>query len=268
MQKKPLVSIVLPVFNAQTHASEAIKSILRQTYSNFELIIIEDASTDKTRKVVREYTDTRVRFLANTDHLGVTKSLNRGLEATKGEYIARMDADDIALPTRLETQVKFLENHPEIGVVGTGVELIDAKGKRIGIKGFDQTHAQLKNTLLRRNPLIHPTVMFRRILIEDYGGYDEVLDGAEDYDLWLRLAKHTYIVNLPDLLLKYRIHQESVSYEYSDRLDTAFIKARWKSIWYYGYPVWHLIFMIKPIVSLFIPVAVKQKLYQLFYGYK
>jgi hypothetical protein len=210
----PKVTVLMPVFNGEPYLSEAIASILGQTFTDFELLIIDDGSTDRSRQIVRSLNDPRVRLLCNDGNLRLIATLNRGLDEAHGMYVARMDADDISLPGRLEAQVAFLDLHPEIGVLGTGIQIIDAfgvPGTEILLPG---NNALIRWNLALRSPLAHPTVMMRRSIIAAIGGYRTEPLHCEDYDLWWRASQVTRIANLPTVLLRLRKHGESVTSQF------------------------------------------------------
>ncbi len=206
------ISIIMPVHNGENYLRPAMESIFGQTLSNFEFIIINDGSTDNTEKVINSYKDRRVILLNNKERIGVSKSLNRAVEISRGEYIARMDADDISLPKRLEKQFIFLENHKEIGVLGSNAYLINSEGKEIGKYIRPDSLVLIKWTALFSNPMIHPSIMARTLILKE-NKYDERLKNGQDYELWSRLifTKNISFVNLNEPLLKYRIHTESVT---------------------------------------------------------
>lgn len=207
---KPEVSIVMPVYNGEKYLKEAIESLLNQTFHNFELIIINDGSTDKSEEIAKSYHDDRIVYISNSVNLGLSKSFNIGVRAARGEYIARMDADDVSIPERLSTQVLFLANNPEIGIVGSAALLIDQDGRKIAKLQRVQNHLEIKWMSLTSTPLIHPSVMARsRVLKEN--PYDESLTNSEDYELWSRLlfTTNTKFANLPKPLLYYRVYKGS-----------------------------------------------------------
>lgn len=204
----PLVSVVMPVYNASSFIEESISSILQQTFSDFEFIIINDGSTDNSRNIISSYTDSRIRIIDNEQNLGVIRSLNKGIELARGKYIARMDADDIALSNRFEKQVAFLESNPDYGLVG-GYMQLHPSGTVVRVPTSDE---ELKATMLFHNPFVHPAVMIRKsILIRHQLTYDESLFAAEDEGLWFRIAQYCKIANLPEVLVKYRVHDQQVS---------------------------------------------------------
>lgn len=219
---KPSISVILPVFNGAFYLNEAISSILQQSYQDFELIIINDGSTDDSGSIIEKYLthDRRIRYFEKKVNSGLIDSLNFGISHAKGEYIARMDADDISLSNRLAFQKKFLDDHQQMGVIGSNVHFINSSGKRISNfinnRTLPKTAQQISWTMCFTNCLIHPTVMFRRELIEREGGYSLSSLHAEDYDLWTRLLKVTHFYNLPQKLLLLRKHDKNVTVVHFD----------------------------------------------------
>lgn len=256
-KKIPLVSVIMSVRNGERYVTYAIESILKQTFTDFEFIIIDDASLDKTKSIVNKYKDPRIRLLINNRKRGLTGSLNKALKIAKGKYIARMDYDDIARKDRFKKQVEFLENNQNIGVLGSFVMLIDENNHLKRIMKFPVRHKAIIRDLMMFNPIRHSTVIFRKNLIIEYGFYDDKLDGAEDYDLWLRLAKYTQLANLNLPLLKYRVHKGSVSEKEEQKVLKAAIKARIKAIIKYNYPVFDFVYVIFPCISYFVPKKLK-----------
>jgi glycosyltransferase involved in cell wall biosynthesis len=207
----PLVSVVLPVYDSETWLEASIASVLGQTLRDLELILIDDGSTDGSARIIERLArcDGRVRVERHATNLGLIPSLNHGLEAAGGRFVARMDADDVCRPDRLARQVEFLEAHPEIFLVGTDAVLIDARGRE-----FDRTWRatapdRIAALLPRRNEITHPTIVFRR---DPSLRYREKMLFTEDYDLYLRLlSRGARLANLPLPLLRYRRHAGSVS---------------------------------------------------------
>ncbi len=230
----PLVSVLMPAYNGEKYVIEAAMSILGQTFTDFELLVIDDGSTDSTRRLLEAVHDPRLRLVSNERNLGLIATLNKGLEIAAGRYIARMDADDISLSERLEKQVQFLEAHPEVHVLGTMVNLIDENGEVFsGLSGYPTLPNDIRRYLLRECCLIHPTVMFRKDTICSVGGYNTGAKHSEDYDLWLRLSHQHVIANLPEKLVSYRIHKNQVSvkniitqHQSAHRCRVAALKAR------------------------------------------
>ena len=202
----PKISVIMPAYNAEKYIKEAIDSILAQTFSDFEFIILDDGSTDGTAEIVRSYSDKRIRFVQNEHNLGIANTLNRGLDLAQGEYIARMDADDISLPERFEKQVSFMDKHPKTAVCATAIQCFGARNEQ---RIFSESASDLNIDLLFGCCFAHPSVMMRA---SDIGnGYDPAFDKMEDYELWCRVAKNHDLASLPEILLKYRIHPGQVT---------------------------------------------------------
>jgi GT2 family glycosyltransferase len=218
MTAVPLVSVVMPVYNGEKYLHEAIESILTQTFRDFEFIVIDDGSTDGTSAILAQYQkmDRRIRVACNPENQGQPASLNKGCHLAKGKYIARMDADDVSLAERLERQVEYIEAHPEIGVLGTWIERIDEKGTRRERLRMPTRPALIGWSLVFGNCIAAPSVMIRRDLVERLGFFRSEARDAEDYDLWARAISVTRIVNLPQILVQYRSHEESVSSRHSE----------------------------------------------------
>jgi glycosyltransferase involved in cell wall biosynthesis len=196
----------MSVYNGERFLREAVDSILDQSFVDFEFVIIDDGSTDATWSIVSSYSDVRLRPIRNDHNLGLPRSLNRGLAVAQGDYIARMDGDDVALPRRLERQAALLDTHPEIGILGTDCHLIDIEGRQQGRLHMPISDLAIRWRSLLGNPFLHPTVMLRRQVLVSHGlTYDEGLETTQDYELWVRLLKHTRGANLGEPLLLYRL---------------------------------------------------------------
>ena len=206
----PLVSVILPVFNGSRYLRQAIDSVLAQTLAEFELLVIDDGSSDDSAQIAMSYSDPRIRVIRKENE-GLSSTLNLGVSMARTELIARMDCDDISKHGRLEKQFRFLSRNPEVVAVGTAATVIDAEGSRICEISRPQSDASLRS-LLPRTPFIHPTVMFRRSAFEKAGGYPIFMrHGGEDAVLFGRMAMVGKLANLPDPLLLYRIHPGAVS---------------------------------------------------------
>ena len=212
MSETPRVSVVMAVRNGVPYLEQAVDSILAQTLTDFEFVIIDDGSTDSTPEILERYqaADHRVRVY-HQENMGLTPSLNRGWARARGAYLARMDSDDIAFPQRLEQQVGFLDRHPEVAVVGSSVMRIDELGREIKWSACPTSHAKIVHALAEYNCFTHPTVMLRKDALAVVGGYREAYRQAQDYDLWLRLAERHQLANLADPLLYYRVYAGQVS---------------------------------------------------------
>lgn len=212
----PKVSVIMPVYNAKKYLNKAIDSILNQTYTDFEFIIIDDASSDGSQEIVKSYSDPRIRFYINEKNMGVAATLNRGIEIARGEYIARMDSDDISLPNRLQEQVDFLDVRHDVGVVGANVEIF-GEGIPTKIHRFPTESKHLKAMLLFSSCFAHPVVMMRKsCLKENQLKYLSDFDGIEDYALWWELGQVCKLGSIDKVLLKYRQHCAQVTKNHSE----------------------------------------------------
>ncbi len=193
------------------YLKDAVRSILAQTYKNFEFIIVDDGSTDDSWKYLKGLKDKRIKLIKNEKNLGLASSLNKGLKIAKGAYIARMDADDVSLPERFKKQANFLNQHKDYVLIGSQVQWVDKNGR--DISGFEvpQKDQEIKRKFLFRNQIHHATVMFKKSAIGKPEAYRTFLNGIEDYDLWFRIFKKGKVANLPERLVKRRIHKEALS---------------------------------------------------------
>ncbi len=215
-EKKPLVSVVIAAYNASRFIKDAIDSVLNQTYSNLEIIVVEDGSVDNTLAVLQSFSDVRIKLLLNNKNQGLIYSLNKGLQYAKGEYIARFDADDICRPNRIESQLSFFLSS-QADIIGCDIERF---GTIKGTAKFPHSDAEIKIHMLFNNPMVHPAIFFHRELI-DKGlfRYDEKWKHVEDYELWVRLMDQCRFANIPKVLLKYRTSSQSVCFQNSDEQD-------------------------------------------------
>jgi glycosyltransferase involved in cell wall biosynthesis len=210
--RPPRVTVLLPVHNDRRFVGRAVASILAQTFRDFELVVLNDASTDGSMDVVEGFRDARLRIVRNASNIGLARTLNVGLAAAEGELVARMDADDISEPTRFERQVAFLDANPAVALVGTWARWIDEDDRPFTTIRFPTDAAEIERSLLEENCIFHPSVMFRRRPIQALGGYSIATPLSQDYDLWLRLSERHALANLPEFLVRYRIHREQVSF--------------------------------------------------------
>ena len=210
----PFISVVMPVYNGEKYLSEAIESILNQTFLNFELIVINDGSTDNTAGILDRYRkkDRRIVKNSHTQNQGIVYSLNQGLKLARGKYIARMDSDDISCSDRLEKQAGYLESNPQIGILGGDVIYINPAGQELSRMEHPHDDLSIRWTCLLNNVFFHPTVMFRRsILIENELTYKSAFQSVEDYAFWVEFLEHTKGANLDQVLIYYRLHPGSLT---------------------------------------------------------
>lgn len=205
------VSVLMSVYNGERYLGESLTSMFDQTLSDFRLIVVDDGSTDKTWDILGNCLDRRLHLIKNDENIGLAASLNKALALSRGEYIARMDADDINLPDRLEKQITFLDQNQDIGILGTRVDFIDDDGRRIST-WKTPTHPIVVDWSLRfSNCIAHPSVAMRRTVLNDLGGYNTEYRYGQDYDLWARASLVTKLTNLPDILVKRRKWEENVT---------------------------------------------------------
>ena len=216
MKNSPLVSVLMPVYNGERYLSEAIESVLSQTYTHFELIICNDGSTDKSEEIILSYKDERIRYVKNENNIKLIATLNKCIDLAKGKYIARMDADDISLPNRLYQQIQFLEKHTDYVLCGSWAYLMNDNGERTGrIKNID-SHSLIKTALFFTCSIIHPTVVCKTEVMKQFK-YNVNALHCEDFDLWVRMANSGLkMINLPQFLINYRWHRTNISNVNSD----------------------------------------------------
>lgn len=210
----PLVSVILPAYNCEKYIAASVSSILQQVYDNFELIVVNDGSTDNTSAVLRSITDQRLRVLNNDGNKGLIFSLNRAVEESRGEFIARMDADDIATNDRIEKQVHWLLHHPDTAAVATCIRIIDENGNEKADWPLDRqtvSASMIRSVMPRENCVAHPTMMVRASILKEYR-YSALQQNIEDYDLWLRMLSDGLVIDkIPQPLLYYREHPASIT---------------------------------------------------------
>jgi glycosyltransferase involved in cell wall biosynthesis len=200
----------MPVYNGEKYLKEAVDSVLSQTYTNIELVMVNDGSTDTSKQIIRSYTDPRIRYIENESNGGIVYSRNRGLTESKGQYVATLDCDDIALPERISRQVDFLQNNPEYGMCGSFYRTIDSEGNFLEKIHFPTENTDIISHLLIGNCFCNSTVMIRRDIAKDLK-YREKFDIVEDYELWYRISKRAKLANLAHEYVLYRVHGTNIS---------------------------------------------------------
>ena len=210
MNTSPLVSVIMPLYNAEAYLREAIDSILAQTYTNFELLLLNDGSSDKTEEICLSYKDPRIKYHFHKN-IGLAGTLNKGLDLSTGVYIARQDQDDIAHKKRFEKQVNYLETHASVILLGTWAKVFSDAEPFIKLHDHATHPAILKFDLMFDNPFVHSTIMFRKKDIEQVGPYNADRSFFEDYELWSRFSQKGDVANLQDVLLDYRHHDKGLS---------------------------------------------------------
>ncbi|WP_373032456.1 glycosyltransferase family 2 protein [Sulfurovum sp.] len=218
-----LVSVVMPVYNGEKYIAEAIESILDQSFKDFELLIINDASTDNTVSIIKKYNDTRIRLIHNDENLGLARVRNIGIENAEGKYIAWLDADDISVNTRLEKQVLLLEKNPDVGLCGTWVKTIGAVEH---VWQYPTISKTIKSVMLFDNTFATSSVMLRKEILYSHNiRFNVDYPPAEDYDLWENISLHTEVVNIPKVLTLYRLHPAQTTS--SDDAKVKQLKSAW-----------------------------------------
>lgn len=245
----------MAVYNAEKYIKESVDSILSQTYTNFEFIIIDDCSTDSSNNLLNDLAlqDNRIKIIANEENLGLTKNLNKACKIARGEYIARMDADDISFPDRFEKQVMFLDNNPEIDIVGSFSNDINEEGTIIGSRSVPISHTEIVSILPKLNPMSHPTVMFRKTRLEQIGFYNENFRTSQDYELWFRaVGNGLKLANIPEVLFSYRMNDNYVARK-SMKYRMNEYRLRLEGYKYINIPNYKYIYAIIPVILGIIP---------------
>jgi hypothetical protein len=208
--RRPRVSIIMPVYNEERYVRQAVDSVLQQTLADFEFVILDDGSTDRTPEILRTYTDPRIRLISQPN-VGLTRSLNRCLSMATGHFVARMDGNDVSHPDRLQAQVDFLDTHAEVGLLGAYYVNIDDGGTVVKVYTYPTNDSEIRRALWSDCPFCHSVVMFRRECIDRIGEYRERIGPAEDYDLWFRISERFRLANLPRPLHQVRVTPTGIS---------------------------------------------------------
>ena len=235
----PVVSVIMPVYNGERYLAEAIESILGQTFTDFEFIIVDDGSQDSSAAIIQSYAerDSRIQSLRNERNTGISRTMNRGMAIATGEYIAVMEHDDISLPHRLDRQVAFLQANARIGLLGGGILLFEGESLRLHGATKHKQHAFIALAILVGYAMAHPTVMMRTSLVKAVGGYDPEFDVAQDVELYVRLLmdQRARFANIPEVLVKYRTHDTRASVTEKPRQRRAALIARLRLLEWLGH---------------------------------
>lgn len=253
----PRITILISVYNGADTIDRCFESIQQQTFQDFKIVCINDGSTDTTSTLLNKWEDVfqeKFQLIENQPGLGLTKSLNKGLELARGTYTARIDADDWWHPEKLKQQVNFLESHPGYGLVGCNyTNFSHGKGTQVTLKETDE---EIKKSILKRNPFAHSCVVFDTILVKEVGKYDEEVRYGQDYDLWLRLLPKTKFYNLPEFLCSRSIEQ-GISLEKQRAQMWQCVKTQVKYIRKYHLSVRNYLYLIEPLIVILSPNWVK-----------
>ena len=211
MNANPLITVLMPAYNADKYIADAISSVLNQTFTDFELLIINDGSTDNTEKIAASFSDHRIRLI-NQDHEGLAVALNKGIHLSKASYIARFDADDLCFPQRLKTQYEFMIANPGYAIIGSDADYMDKNGNHVFTHSSSaHSYEEILLTYKSKCPFIHSGVLFKKDIIKNAGGYNELAALFEDHLLWSKIIAHHKVCNLPQVLLTVRLNPESIT---------------------------------------------------------
>jgi glycosyltransferase involved in cell wall biosynthesis len=255
----PAVSVLMAVRDGAPWVAEAVASVLGQTAGDLELIVIDDGSRDATPDLLAAVRDPRLR-VERQPAAGLTPSLNVALGLARAPLVARLDADDLALPERLARQRAFLDAPADVGLLGSAAREVSAAGAEIAVRMPPLDDATLRAALIRRNPFVHSTVMARRSLVEGVGGYDTSLPVAQDYDLWMRLARVTRLACLAEPLVVRRLLPGRVTATRDSARLRAEARIRWRALRAGAYPAWCVVFALRPAAALALPLPLRRGL--------
>ena len=266
MKNKPLVSVVMSVFNDEKYIKRAIESILNQTLKKFEFIIINDASKDTSLEIIRSFTrkDKRIKLINNTQELRLASSINLGVSIAKADFIARMDPDDISLPERLEIQYIYFKKHPNIAVVGTNLSIVNENMKEISVRNYPTHSEDLKKIMLRYSPFAHPSVMLRKKVFKEFGGYDPNMKLCEDIDFWFKLGTKYDFGNIPERLVQYTLSEKSGTHRNIRQTELLGFKIKLNAIIKHGYKpgLYDIFYNVLQFITMWImPTGIRIKLY-------
>lgn len=233
----PKLSVLMPAYNAEKYIAEAIESILNQTFADFEFIIVDDGSTDGTWGIIQRYAEREGRIVGvrNEENMRISGTLNRGISLARGEFIARMDADDWSYPDRFQKQIQYMEEHPNVVISGGSMEICSGNLTVLNERKYHLRDRDIRTHLFRYSPFCHATTIYRKEQVQKIGGYNVDLADAEDYDLYFRMGKIGDFGNIPDVLFKVRTHEESMSRVKARRQELLTLYIRLKAIMEYGY---------------------------------
>ena len=259
---QPLISVLMPAYNAEKFINEAIESILDQTYKNFEFIIVDDASSDDTWNIIQKYAkkDKRIITLKNKANQKICKTLNKGIEIAKGKYIVRMDADDWSFPDRINKQLKFMELHKNIVISGCSMMICDSKLNPYAVRSYSSENKELRKSILRQSPFSHPTIIFKTDIAKKVGGYHKLY--SEDIEFYLNLGQYGEFGNIKDSLIKYREVPTSMTNTKLKITEIHTIQHRITAVQKLGYnfTVLDLLYNLFHFISIFI-IPAKIKIY-------
>lgn len=261
MKNTPKISVITPAYNAEKYISETIESILHQTFKDFEYIIIDDCSTDKTWKIIQSYAqkDDRIVAVKNKNNLGIAGNRNKGVSLSGGKYVVWQDADDISLPQRLEKQYDFMESNPEVGICGAYLQFFDSNGLH-SIRKYDAGDKELRSKIFLFSPCAQPASIIRKTCLAEVGEYDLKFPPAEDIDMSFRIGCKHKFGNIQEVLLKYREHPQSATFSKlkTIEINTLIIRRKYSKNQAYKPTVFDYFYNICQYLSIYIiPIRLK-----------
>lgn len=267
LKEHPSISVITPVYNGEDFLGEAIESILNQSFKDFEYIIIDDCSSDNTWQIMKNYSrkDKRIKIYRNEKNLGIAGNRNKGTALAKGKYIAWQDADDISFPERLEKQHSILEENPQIGIVGSYLLFFDKSGD-ISIRKYPRSDEQARKVIFRYSPVAQPSAMIRKTCFDKVGFYDLKLPPAEDLDMSFRIGAKFKMVNIPLVLVRYRLSGKSATYTQLKKIEKSTLGIRWRNYrsGIYSMSVFDKIYNLLQLITLYLlPVRTRISLFNL-----
>ena len=267
----PLVSVIIPAYNAEKYVAEAINSILSQTYKNIEVVIIDDASTDGTLKIIQKYQlkDERIRLYSNEKNMGIGANRARGIKLAKGEYICWQDADDISLPNRIASQVSYLQGHPDVGVVGGFIQFFDETGDGV-IRRYEENDTALRSKIFRYNPIAQPASMFRSDVYRNVGTYNPDYVVSEDLEMLFRAGTKYHFANIQEVVLKYRQTMNSLTRSSLRNMEKAALSLRmlYSKNSEYHFTVLDALYNIAQHISMILPLNLRMYIFRVVRGDK
>ena len=255
----PAVSVLMGVWNGAPRVREAVVSVLGQTMGDLELIVVDDGSFDGTAAILESFGDPRLR-IERRERAGLTSALNRGLALARAPLVARLDADDVALPERVARQVAYLDAHPDVGLLGTAAREVDPSGRELRTVSPPTDDTALRRALIRENPFVHSSMVMRRAAVDLVKGYDPGFPVAQDYDLWMRMSRVTRMANLAEPLVIRRILPGRVTAMRDTERLHAEARVRWRAVRAGTYPAWCLLFALRPLLARAIPTSTRRRL--------
>lgn len=270
--KEPLVSVIIPAYNASKYIRECVESIIGQTYENIEIIIIDDKSTDNTLEIAEEYQkkNPKVFVYQNEKNLGIGANRTKGIGIANGTYICWQDSDDVAFPKRIELQVDYLEVHEKVGVVGGFLEFMSEDGKPLKTRKYEEKDAALRKSIFRYNPVAQPASMFRRSVYQEVGTYDEELDVSEDIEMLFRTGVHYEFANVQEKVIRYRQLDTSLTRSKLRKMELTVLRLRRRYATNSAYKFTFLdgVYNLAQFTSIILPIPVRLALFQLIRGDK